>query len=113
MKVGTEDAVIKVIHGNPERMAPLLVVTPDKDAKVDFVATSYAGEAQAGEYCSYGLGIFDKATRTLKFVPIANSKVVRLETKVQGIDSSNDKPASSVIGELSEHEKAEKAYTTS
>ncbi|KAL6211210.1 hypothetical protein ACLB2K_016437 [Fragaria x ananassa] len=136
MKVGTEVAVIKVIHGNPERMAPLvgyfpsgfdpdpnstnvgvfrhkqrggtrlqLVVIPDKDAKVDFVANSYAGEAQAGEYCSYGLGIFDKATRTLK---IANSKVFRLEPKVQGIDSSNDKPASSVIGELSEHEKAEK-----
>ncbi|PRQ53423.1 putative RNA polymerase I associated factor, A49 [Rosa chinensis] len=152
MKVAPEDTrsnpqkpqtVIKVIPGNPERMAPLvgyfpsgfdptkssdlnstkvgvfrhkersgtrlqLVVTPEKDAEVDFVGTSYAGEAQAGEHCAYGLGILDKATHTLKIVPIANNKVFRLEPKVQGADSSNKELASSVIGKLSAHEKTEK-----
>ncbi|KAM5581262.1 DNA-directed RNA polymerase I subunit rpa49 [Rosa sericea] len=135
--------VIKVIPGNPERMAPLvgyfpsgfdptkssdpdstkvgvfrhkersgtrlqLVVIPETDAKVDFVGTSYAGEAQAGEHCAYGLGILDKATHTLKIVPIANNKVFRLEPKVQGVDSSNKELASSVIGKLSAYEKTEK-----
>lgn len=104
-------ATIKVIPGNPERIAPLvgyfpsgfdptknpdpnstkvgvfrhkerggtrlqLVVTPNKEPRVDFVGTSYAGEAQAGEHCAYGLGILDKATQTLKIVPIANNKVI-------------------------------------
>ncbi|KAL6218105.1 hypothetical protein ACLB2K_011322 [Fragaria x ananassa] len=66
-----------------------LVVTPENEAKVDFVATSYAGEAQAGEYCSYGLGIFDKATRTLKIVPIANNK----NKKMQMLKRENDPDA--------------------
>lgn len=135
-------ATIKVIPGNPERIAPLvgyfpsgfdptknpdpnstkvgvfrhkerggtrlqLVVTPNKEPRVDFVGTSYAGEAQAGEHCAYGLGILDKATQTLKIVPIANNKIFRLEPKVQGVFSDKE-PASSVMGELSAHEKAEK-----
>ncbi|KAL6135550.1 hypothetical protein ACLB2K_067777 [Fragaria x ananassa] len=106
-----QPAVIKVIPGNLERMAPLvgyfpsgfdpdlnstkvgvfrhkerggtrlqLVVTPEKEPKVDFVGTSYAGEAQ----------------------------VFRLEPKVQGVASSNMELASSVVGKLAALEKAEK-----
>ncbi|PRQ51446.1 putative RNA polymerase I associated factor, A49 [Rosa chinensis] len=85
-----------------------VVVTPNKEAKVDFVGTSYAGEAQAGELCSYGLGILDKDTQTLKIVPIASNKIFRLEPKIQGLHFSGKEPASSAMGELSVHEKAEK-----
>ncbi|KAL6224950.1 hypothetical protein ACLB2K_003804 [Fragaria x ananassa] len=85
-----------------------VVVTPNKESKVDFVGTSYAGEAQAGELCTYGLGILDKATQTLKIVPIASNKIFRLEPKIQGLDPAGKEPASSAIGELSAHDKAEK-----
>ncbi|XP_050382457.1 uncharacterized protein LOC126799319 [Argentina anserina] len=85
-----------------------VVVTPSKESKVDFVGTSYAGEAQAGEACAYGLGILDKATQTLKIVPIAGNKIFRLEPKVQGLDLAGKEPASSAIGELSAVEKAAK-----
>nr|XP_004305732.2 PREDICTED: DNA-directed RNA polymerase I subunit rpa49-like [Fragaria vesca subsp. vesca] len=85
-----------------------VVVTPNKEPKVDFVGTSYAGEAQAGELCSYGLGILDKATQTLKIVPIASNKIFRLEAKIQGLDSAGKEPAGSGIGELSTLEKAKR-----
>ena len=55
-----------------------LVVTPEKKVKVNFVGTSYVGEAQAGELYSYGLGILDKATNTLKIIPISNNKKINL-----------------------------------
>ena len=53
-----------------------LVVSPNNSSsQVDFVGTNYAGEATAAQVCSYALGVVDKATRTLKMVPIAANKV--------------------------------------
>ncbi|XP_044981211.1 DNA-directed RNA polymerase I subunit rpa49 [Hordeum vulgare subsp. vulgare] len=45
----------------------------------DFVGRSYAGEAAAPQLCGYALGVLDKATGTLKIVPIASNKILRLE----------------------------------
>jgi DNA-directed RNA polymerase I subunit RPA49 len=41
----------------------------------DFVGRSYAGEAAAPQLCGYALGVLDKASGTLKIVPIASNKV--------------------------------------
>lgn len=45
----------------------------------DFVGRSYAGEAAAPQLCGYTLGVLDKASGTLKIVPIASNKILRLE----------------------------------
>ncbi|KAG9441916.1 hypothetical protein H6P81_017770 [Aristolochia fimbriata] len=63
----------------PNRME--LVVTP-KEAPVDFVGTNYSGEAAATtQVCTYALGVLDKETQTLKIVPIAGNKIIRLDPK--------------------------------
>jgi len=41
----------------------------------DFVGRSYAGEAAAPQLCEYALGVLDKASGTLRVVPIAAKKV--------------------------------------
>uniref|UniRef100_A0ACD5X0C8 Uncharacterized protein n=1 Tax=Avena sativa TaxID=4498 RepID=A0ACD5X0C8_AVESA len=45
----------------------------------DFVGRSYAGEAAAPQLCGYALGVLDKASGTLKILPIASNKILRLE----------------------------------
>lgn len=52
-----------------------LVVTPNGTG-VDFVGSSYSGEAAAPQVCTYTLGVLDKATQTLKIVPVAANKVL-------------------------------------
>lgn len=61
-------------HRNkPNRMQ--LVVSPT-GSNVDFVGTNYLGEATAGkQHCTYALGVLDKATQSLKIVPIASNMV--------------------------------------
>lgn len=41
----------------------------------DFVGRSYAGEAAVPQVCDYALGVLDKASGTLRIVPIAGKKV--------------------------------------
>ncbi|XP_062182558.1 uncharacterized protein LOC133886758 [Phragmites australis] len=49
----------------------------------DFVGRSYAGEAATPQLCSYALGVLDKASGTLKVVPIASNKILRLEPHLE------------------------------
>ncbi|TVU24155.1 hypothetical protein EJB05_26556 [Eragrostis curvula] len=49
----------------------------------DFVGTSYTGEAAVPQLCSYALGVLDKASGTLKVVPIAGEKILRLEPHLE------------------------------
>lgn len=59
----------------PKRLQ--LVVSPnDNKSPVDFVGTSYSGEAAAGQRCMYALGVLDKETQTLMVAPIAANKVI-------------------------------------
>ncbi|KAK7281277.1 hypothetical protein RIF29_09108 [Crotalaria pallida] len=82
-----------------------LVVSP-AGSPVEFVGTSYSGEAAAGYRAMYALGVFDKETHTLKVVPIAANKIFRLEPKVKGLEAADNEPASSTIEELTQEEKA-------
>lgn len=45
-------------------------------SNVEFVGNSYKGEAMAAQLCTYALGVLDKATQTLKIMPIAGNKVL-------------------------------------
>ncbi|KAA0059416.1 DNA-directed RNA polymerase I subunit rpa49 [Cucumis melo var. makuwa] len=92
-------------HRNkPNRMQ--LVVSPT-GSNVDFVGTNYLGEATAGkQHCTYALGVLDKATQSLKIVPIASNMILRLDPKVRGSDVSENESPSVANEELSLQEKA-------
>ncbi|KAM7483874.1 hypothetical protein LguiB_008457 [Lonicera macranthoides] len=86
-----------------------LVVSPNNSSsQVDFVGTNYAGEATAAQVCSYALGVVDKATRTLKMVPISANKIFRLEPRVAEAGLTDNEVLEISKGELTQQEKAEK-----
>ena len=60
-------------HEKHRNRVELVVSAPGKGP--DFVGRSYAGEAAARQLCGYALGVLDKASGTLKIVPIAANKV--------------------------------------
>ncbi|KAK2983269.1 hypothetical protein RJ640_009283, partial [Escallonia rubra] len=97
-------------HKHPKRgTRSELVVTPN-GSQVNFVGTNYSGEGTAPQICQYGLAVLDKATHTLKIVPIVANKVLRLEPRVGTLKSK----AADIIEreekaqEKTEEEKAEK-----
>ncbi|KAJ0007700.1 hypothetical protein Pint_28995 [Pistacia integerrima] len=69
-----------------------LVVSP-AESSVEFVGTSYAGEAMAPQFCQYALGVLDKESQTLKIVPIASNKIFRLEPRVGTSDIAEKEEA--------------------
>lgn len=96
---------VKVFRNKARANRLQLVVSPN-DSKVNFVGTSYSGEAASAQVCTYALGVLDKETQTLKIVPIASNKIFRLEPRVGGSDASVDEPSSLLKGEQTAEEKA-------
>lgn len=93
-------------RNKPKRLQ--LVVSPN-GSNVDFVGTNYSGEAEAGQqHCNYALGVLDKETQTLKIVPIASNKIIRLEPKVRGSRLPNKDAESLAEGERSAVSRSEK-----
>ncbi|KAJ1378216.1 RNA polymerase I associated factor, A49-like [Sesbania bispinosa] len=84
-----------------------LVVSP-AGSPVEFVGTSYSGEAAAGHRAMYALGVFDKEAQTLKVVPVAANKIFRLDPKIKGLEDRE--PASSTMEDLTPQQKV--AQTT-
>lgn len=66
------------VYRNVKRNNRLQVVVSPNGSQVDFVGTNYSGEGAAPQLCTYALGVLDKATQTLKIVPIAANKVKTL-----------------------------------
>lgn len=74
--VEPSSTTVRVFRNRDKPKRLQLVATPP-GSKVDFVGTNYTGEAEAGQqHCNYALGVLDKATQTLKVVPIASNKVI-------------------------------------
>ncbi|XP_061361965.1 uncharacterized protein LOC133305742 [Gastrolobium bilobum] len=88
-----------------------LVVSP-AGSPVEFVGTSYSGEAGAAHRAMYALGVFDKEAQTLKVVPIAANKIFRLEPKVKALEVADKEPVNSTMEELTPQLKAVKARQT-
>lgn len=60
-------------HRNMSKRMQLVVRPPG--TSVEFVGTSFSGEAAAGHRTMFALGLLDKEAGTLKIVPIAGNKV--------------------------------------
>ncbi|CAN1271014.1 hypothetical protein LINPERPRIM_LOCUS14079 [Linum perenne] len=107
------------LYKNVQRAVKLeLVVTPD-DSKIDFVGTSYKGEASNPQLANYALGVLDKDANTLKIMPIAGNKILRLEPilRARAAIAANEEPPTE-DAELTAQQKAAKkrslldAYST-
>ncbi|GAU25337.1 hypothetical protein TSUD_376000 [Trifolium subterraneum] len=72
-----------------------LVVSP-AGCSVEFVGTSYKGEAAAGHTSMYALGVFDKEAKTLKVMQICGNKILRLEPRVRGLEYMEPPPTETV-----------------
>ncbi|KAL0719504.1 hypothetical protein Bca4012_068828 [Brassica carinata] len=138
------DITVKQISENPDRASPIVayfasgydpssqstpkvtvyshrskkkrtkVVVSPPGSNVEFVGPSEHGEKIARQTCVYTLGVLDKETQTLRILPIAHSKVLRLETRVkanEGVDSEAGESAPTTeAGE--EEEKADLRHHT-
>ncbi|WJX26656.1 hypothetical protein P8452_15552 [Trifolium repens] len=87
-----------------------LVVCPT-GCSVEFVGTSYVGEASAGHRSMYALGVFDKEAQTLKVMHIGANKIFRLEPKVKGLEY-NMPPPTPTVEEMSPDQWTKKRRKT-
>ncbi|XWS49257.1 hypothetical protein CRYUN_Cryun13aG0148400 [Craigia yunnanensis] len=92
---------VKVFRNMAQRKTNRLqVVVSPSGSNVDFVGSSYSGEAAAAQVCRYSLGVLDKENGTLKIVPIASNKILRLEPRVRSSETANKDASNSVKSEL-------------
>ncbi|KAI5445987.1 DNA-directed RNA polymerase I subunit rpa49 [Lathyrus oleraceus] len=87
-----------------------LVVSP-AGSSVEFVGTSYAGEATAHRGM-YALGVFDKEAQTLKVVRIGANKIFRLEPRVRGLEYKEPLPSAAPVEEMSQDQWRAKSRLT-
>ncbi|MED6197160.1 hypothetical protein PIB30_054131 [Stylosanthes scabra] len=88
------------VYRNRRMNKRMQLVVGSPASSVEYVGTSYAGEAAAGHSSMYAIGVFDKEKGTLKVVPIAANKIFRLEPKVKTLDAVDKEPATSTVEEL-------------
>ncbi|KAJ0244794.1 DNA binding / DNA-directed RNA polymerase [Hirschfeldia incana] len=72
------------------------VVVSPPGSNVEFVGSSHGGQV-ARQTCVYTLGVLDKETQTLRILPIAHSKVLRLETRVKGNETVDSEAGESAV----------------
>ncbi|KFK38743.1 hypothetical protein AALP_AA3G155200 [Arabis alpina] len=94
-----ESPKVTVYKHKAEAKKRLQVVVSPPGANVEFVGTNYSGEAAARQTCMYSLGVLDKETQTLRILPIAYNKIIRLEPRVKGSETveSEDSDSDKVI----------------
>ncbi|XVF11045.1 hypothetical protein REPUB_Repub07fG0235600 [Reevesia pubescens] len=84
----------------------LRVAVSPSGFNIDFVGSSYTGEAAAPQVCRYSLVVLDKETMTLKIVPIAANKGnFLLEPRVRSYESANEDASNSAKSELTTDKK--------
>ncbi|KAL1359362.1 hypothetical protein AAHE18_04G102700 [Arachis hypogaea] len=88
------------VYRNRRTRKRMQLVVGSPASPVEYVGTSYAGEAAAGNSSMYAIGVFDKEKGTLKVVPVAANKIFRLEPKVKALDAVDKEPATSTVEEL-------------
>ncbi|KAK8952141.1 hypothetical protein KSP39_PZI003216 [Platanthera zijinensis] len=93
------------VFRNKRRNKRLELVVRPSDSNVEFVGRNYVGEAAAMQPCTQALGVLDKETQTLKIIPIAFNKILRLEPRVMNaIRESPEAVEAGVINEKDEHD---------
>lgn len=104
---GVEEVTTK-LYRNVKRNNRLQLVVSPNGSQVDFVGTNYSGEATSAQLCTYSLGLLDKETQTLKIVPIAANKIIRLEPRVRGSELPETEDPDTVKQELTAEERNDK-----
>lgn len=100
---------VKIYRNKVEKKSNRLqVVVSPPGSKVEFVGSNFAGEGATRQVCVYTLGVLDKETNTLKIVPIASNKIIRLEPRVGGLDYDKEPSSVSVKTELSAEQRADR-----
>ncbi|KAE8724160.1 ADP-ribosylation factor GTPase-activating protein AGD8 [Hibiscus syriacus] len=103
---GANEPKVKVFRNMAQRKSNRLqVVVSPSGSNVDFVGSSYTGEAAAAQVCRYSLGVLDKEAGTLKIIPIATNKIFRLEPRVRTSETSNEDASMSAKSELTTDKK--------
>ncbi|WMV34079.1 hypothetical protein MTR67_027464 [Solanum verrucosum] len=96
------------LYRNAKRNNRLQLVVSPNGSQVDFVGTNYSGEATSAQLCTYSLGILDKETQTLKIVPIAANKIIRLEPRVRGLEVQETEDPDTAKQEITAEERNDK-----
>ncbi|KAJ8534706.1 hypothetical protein K7X08_016434 [Anisodus acutangulus] len=96
------------LYRNVKRNNRLQLVVSPNGSQVDFVGTNYSGEATSAQLCTYSLGVLDKETQTLKIVPIAANKIIRLEPRVRESEVPETEDPETVKQELTAEERYDK-----
>ncbi|KAE8690257.1 ADP-ribosylation factor GTPase-activating protein AGD8 [Hibiscus syriacus] len=103
---GANEPMVKVFRNMAQRKSNRLqVVVSPGGSNVDFVGSSYMGEAAAAQVCRYSLGVLDKEAGTLKIIPIATNKIFRLEPRVRTSETANEHASMSAKSELTTDKK--------
>ncbi|CAH8359858.1 unnamed protein product [Eruca vesicaria subsp. sativa] len=88
---------VTVYRHKVETKKRIKVVVSPPGSNVEFVGSNFTGEQSSRQTCVYTLGVLDKETQTLKIVPIAYNKVVRLETRVKGNEAGEEEAAEGAV----------------
>ncbi|KAF9593566.1 hypothetical protein IFM89_024200 [Coptis chinensis] len=95
---------VTVYTKKPRRVQ--VVVSPNQDSNIEFFGSTHEGEGPDCQICTYALGVLDRDTHTLKIVPIASNKILRLEPRVKGLNSDEKKlPKESIEEDVTPAEK--------
>ncbi|KAK8578852.1 hypothetical protein V6N13_142129 [Hibiscus sabdariffa] len=103
---GASTPKVRVFRNTAQRKGNRLqVVVSPGGSNVDFVGSSYTGEAASAQVCRYSLGVLDKETGTLKIIPIATNKIFRMEPRVRTSETANEDASVSAKSELTSDNK--------
>ncbi|GMJ16067.1 hypothetical protein like AT3G13940 [Hibiscus trionum] len=103
---GANTPKVKVFRNTALRKGNRLqVVVSPGGSNLDFVGSSYTGEAAAPQVCRYSLGVLDKEAGTLKIIPVATNKIFRMEPRVRTSEAANEDASVSAQSELTTDKK--------
>ncbi|CAH8260407.1 unnamed protein product [Arabidopsis lyrata] len=85
-------------HKDDSKKRIQVVVSPP-GARVEFVGTNYTGEQAAMQTNTYRVGVFNREARTLRILPVAHNKIIRLEPKVKAQETVEEEASGSAVVE--------------
>ncbi|CAE5967199.1 unnamed protein product [Arabidopsis arenosa] len=85
-------------HKDDSKKRIQVVVSPP-GARVEFVGTNYTGEQAAMQTNTYRVGVFNREAKTLRILPVAHNKIIRLEPRVKAQETIEEKASGSAVVE--------------
>ncbi|CAL9220760.1 unnamed protein product [Arabidopsis halleri] len=85
-------------HKDDSKKRIQVVVSPP-GARVEFVGTNYTGEQAAMQTNTYRVGVFNREAKTLRILPVAHNKIIRLEPRVKAQETIEEKDSGSAVVE--------------